>query len=83
MVFPWQKKDKIAVSVLTPIYNVERYLPECLDSLKAQTLKSIEFICINDGWLARHPQALRRERPALCDYRQAQLGLWRVNELRP
>ena len=49
MVFPWQKKNKIAVSVLTPIYNVERYLPECLDSLKAQTLKEIEFICINDG----------------------------------
>lgn len=41
--------EHIAVSVLTPIYNVERYLPECLDSLKAQTLKNIEFICINDG----------------------------------
>ena len=38
-----------AVSVLVPVYNVERYLPECLDSLKAQTLKNIEFICINDG----------------------------------
>lgn len=38
-----------AVSVLTPVYNVERFLPECLDSLKRQTLKNIEFICINDG----------------------------------
>lgn len=37
------------VSVLTPIFNVERYLPECLDSLLAQTLDDIEFICINDG----------------------------------
>lgn len=44
-----KKQNVIAVSVLTPIYNVERYLPECLDSLKAQTLKNIEFICINDG----------------------------------
>ena len=37
------------VSVLVPIYNVEQYLPECLDSLCAQTLKNIEIICINDG----------------------------------
>lgn len=37
------------VSVLTPIYNVEKYLRQCLDSLAAQTLKEIEFICINDG----------------------------------
>lgn len=38
-----------SVSVLTPVYNVERFLPECLDSLKRQTLKDIEFICVNDG----------------------------------
>lgn len=37
------------LSVLVPIYNVEKYLPECLDSLCAQTLKSLEIICINDG----------------------------------
>ena len=37
------------LSVLVPIYNVEQYLPQCLDSLCAQTLKSLEIICINDG----------------------------------
>ena len=37
------------VSVLIPIYNVERYLPECLRSLEAQDFKQAEFICINDG----------------------------------
>lgn len=37
------------VSVLVPVYNVERYLSECLDSLVNQTLKDIEIICINDG----------------------------------
>ena len=37
------------ISVLVPIYNVEQYLPQCLDSLCSQTLKSIEIICINDG----------------------------------
>ncbi len=37
------------VSVIVPIYNVEKYLPQCLDSLTSQTLKNIEIICINDG----------------------------------
>ena len=36
------------ISVLVPIYNVEKYLDECLASLKAQTLNDVEFICIND-----------------------------------
>ena len=37
------------VSVLIPIYNTERYLRECLDSVLRQTLEEIEIICINDG----------------------------------
>lgn len=37
------------VSVLVPIYNVEQYLPKCLDSILAQTLQDIEIICIDDG----------------------------------
>ena len=37
------------VSILIPVYNVERYLSKCLDSLINQTLKDIEIICINDG----------------------------------
>lgn len=37
------------VSVIVPVYNVEKFLPECLDSLKNQTLREIEIICVNDG----------------------------------
>lgn len=37
------------VSVVVPCYNVEKYLPRCLDSLVNQTLGNIEVICINDG----------------------------------
>lgn len=37
------------VSVLIPVYNVEKYLRQCLDSLVNQTLKEIEIICVNDG----------------------------------
>ena len=37
------------VSVIIPIYNVEKDLPRCLDSVLAQSLADIEIICINDG----------------------------------
>ena len=39
----------IKVSVIIPVYNVEKYLNQCLDSICVQTLKEIEIICINDG----------------------------------
>ncbi len=37
------------VSVIIPVYNVEKYLRECLDSVINQTLSDIEIICVNDG----------------------------------
>ena len=37
------------ISVIVPIYNVEKYVRKCLDSLKNQTMKQIEVICIDDG----------------------------------
>ncbi len=40
---------KSLVSVIVPVYNVEQYLPRCLDSLIGQTLEEIEIICIDDG----------------------------------
>ena len=40
---------KPLVSVIVPIYNVQPWLRQCLDSLKNQTLKEIEVICIDDG----------------------------------
>ncbi|MCE3038301.1 glycosyltransferase family 2 protein [Helicobacter anatolicus] len=36
-------------SIIIPIYNVENYLKECLDSAVFQTFRDIEIICINDG----------------------------------
>lgn len=37
------------ISIIIPVYNVEKYLAECLDSLINQTLKDIEILCIDDG----------------------------------
>ncbi len=37
------------ISVLIPVYNVEPYLRQCLDSVTLQTLRDIEIICVNDG----------------------------------
>ena len=37
------------VSVIVPVYNVEKYLDKCLDSLACQTLKDMEVIIVNDG----------------------------------
>ena len=40
---------KPKVSVIVPIYNVEKYLGKCIESIINQTLKDIEIILVNDG----------------------------------
>ncbi|MGW3863094.1 glycosyltransferase family 2 protein, partial [Streptomyces sp. NPDC005047] len=37
------------LSVIVPIYDVERYLPACLDSLAAQTFRDFEVLMVDDG----------------------------------
>ena len=43
------EKKAIKISFIIPCYNVEQYLPKCLNSLIHQTMNDIEAICINDG----------------------------------
>lgn len=48
------------ISVIIPVYNVEKYLNECLDSVLAQTFKDFEVICVNDGSTDNSPEILRQ-----------------------
>lgn len=41
--------ERIDISVVIPVYNVERYLAECLDSVLTQDMSNIELVCVNDG----------------------------------
>ena len=50
--------DNIAVSLVMPVYNTEKYLCEALDSAVGQTLRDIELICIDDGSTDASPAIL-------------------------
>ncbi|MGL5000437.1 MAG: glycosyltransferase family 2 protein [Cetobacterium sp.] len=48
------------VSILIPVYNVEKYLEECLNSAVNQTYRNLEIICINDGSPDNSSKILKR-----------------------
>ena len=56
------------VSVIVPVYNVAKYLPQCLESLLAQTYANFEVICIDDGSTDNSLQILE-------DYQQKDLRI--------
>lgn len=47
------------VSVIVPVYNAERYLAQCVDSILAQTLQDMQVILVDDG--------STDSSPAICD----------------
>ncbi len=47
------------VSIIIPVYNVERYLKQCIESAINQTMRDIEIICINDGSTDGSPEIMK------------------------
>ena len=69
--------NEIKVSVIMPVYNVEEYLGECLDSVLGQTLQEIEVVCVDDGSTDSSVKILEEYRsrdPRVKVYRQQNAG---------
>ena len=66
------------ISVIIPVYNVEKFLKRCLDSVLAQTFQDFEVICVNDGSTDRSGEvltAVAEKNPNIKVYTQANQGL--------
>ena len=76
----------IKVSVIVPIYNVEKQLAKCLDSLLNQTLKDIQIILVNDGsedssaeiakkYVVKDPDEIRKSKAknVMADYQMQEI----------
>ena len=50
------------VSIIVPVYNTEKYLAQCLDSIINQSLKDIEILCVDDGSTDSSPEIFKRIR---------------------
>ena len=75
----YEETDRPKVSVIIPVYNVEKYLARCLDSVINQTLSDIEIICVNDGSTDGSPEILQHyaaqdERIKIINQKNAGLG---------
>ena len=66
------------VTVIIAVYNMEKYLSECLESVLRQTLKELEIICIDDGSTDKSLELLlsyAQKDERLSVYRQKNCGL--------
>lgn len=54
-----EKRITPVISVVVPVYNVEAWLSECLDSIIAQSISDMEIICVDDGSTDNSPEILK------------------------
>lgn len=62
--------DQLKLSVIVPIYQVEEFLPRCIDSILAQTYKDFELILVNDGTKDNCPRIMAEYAQKDCRIRQ-------------
>lgn len=72
------------VSIIVPVFNVEKYLKSCIESIQNQSLREIEIICVNDGSTDSSLQILRSiaekdTRVIVVDQKNAGAGAARNN----
>jgi len=58
----------VKLSVIIPVYNTEKFLPECIESIYSQNMEDFEVICVDDGSTDNSPNILR-------DYQKRELNL--------
>ena len=55
-----RKTDWFKISIIVPVYNAEKYLLKCIDSIRAQTHENLQIILVDDGSTDQSPK--------ICDY---------------
>ena len=75
------------ISIIIAVYNVEKYLRECLDSIINQTFKDIEIICVNDGSTDNCLEIIKEyqtkdQRIIIINQNNLGLGLARANAMK-
>ena len=73
---PVMSTDKI--SIIVPVYNMEKYVARCLDSLCRQTYENVEILCVDDGSTdgsAAILEAYKKQDRRICVFQQANGGL--------
>ncbi len=53
-----QQNGDVKVSVIIPVYNTEKYVAQCIDSVLSNTFNDFEIICVNDGSTDNSPKIL-------------------------
>ena len=63
-----KQKKSPEISIIVPVYKVEKYLNECIDSILAQTFTDFELILVDDGSPDNCPACVmqRRKKTAAC-----------------